>query len=398
MSISPTETVIFTPADKSVSKIELTVSEPKAAGTVIYVTDKDTITICENIGVNDLAYKKTTETMRINNHALRIGNYYVVTDNPCDSESKKFFKCSPTPAPRPEKASAMPTKSNNNIKPVPVTERTVFFSEAITASTATDDSMTIYKIEGNKLVKSANVTLSAIRNAHTIKQNAIIPDTSLNNIRQTIDNLYDWVNTNFNITNKSEISAYDKLYNDFFTKVYGIINKEEIEKTNRTFRTKINKYIDKLNTFNKMLVQQKNSMFYKRIATDNVNKLKFVYYEIINNIFNILVLKNNPNIDIDTIINNISKLNISNFVVIYFTQNTSTTTNSNTKYYLIGIDSAINDELGLTDDKYSNIKPVVVSKEKEQTLSGGARKTKKRNQVSNKQSRKTKKQSRNHKK
>ena len=95
-----------------------------------------------------------------------------------------------------------------------------------------NDTMIIYKIETNKVVSSANVTLSEIRSAHIEKQKNILANAEINS---KIDSLYTWVDRN-NIM-EDDMASYNKYYSLFMIEVSKIKKNNEIEPIIRKYRT-----------------------------------------------------------------------------------------------------------------------------------------------------------------
>jgi hypothetical protein len=280
------------------------------------------------------------------------------------------------------------------VSTAPVSTTTVAAAPVLTTTThvATNDNMTIYKITGNKVESSATVTLRAIREAHIKKQNAILSTLAING---KIASLYNWIDTNPIINN--DMDSYNKFYRMFMDAVSKIIVNVKIEGVIRNARMSItNTNTSIKSSLNDMLVNGNAfTLDMSRIFNmlKDINKFKFILYEITNNIFNVLALENNVAIRI--VIDNISKLTKSNIYENYFT-------NGNPPiYYMSGIDTAIATELQVAVDKYTPVSSnIPVSKGATSKIRGGTRKTKKRQvkKANKKQSRKTKKQIHNHKK
>lgn len=358
--------------DKKVAIKDVDVNTTQPIGTVIYIPVSGDANIYTQTTTSGLEYAIGSTTLKINSPeptGLTKGQYYVVIDaDPCkNKDTIKFFYCLPP--------SAAPPPAAPPVAPPSAASSVVVASK--------NDSMTIYKIKGNKVVSSATVKLSDISNAHIAKQNTILYNAEIN---KKIAGLYTWVVTNSIINDTMD--SYNKYYSLFMTEVGNIIKNDEIELIIRKNRVINNTII------NDMLVNS-NAFVFNMSRIFNMlkdkNKFKFILYEIINNIFNILALQNNA--DTNAVIRNISKLKKSNIYENYFTHGDSHT------YYMNGIDNAIKEELNLADTSFEELSSYIdVSKGALATIYGGSRKTKKRNQISKKQSRKTKKQSRNHKK
>ncbi len=196
------------------------------------------------------------------------------------------------------------------------------------------------------------------------------------------------------ITN-NDMDSYNEFYRMFMANVGNIIKNGVIESVIRNARTSATNTNIKTGLDDMLVNGNAFTLDMSRIFNmlKDINKFKFILYEITNNIFNVLALENKVALSI--VINNISKLTKSNIYENYFTND------SPPKYYMSGIDTAIAIELQVAGDKYTPVSPnIPVSKEAISKIRGGGRKTKKRQlkKASKKQSRKTRKQSRNHKK
>lgn len=416
MSVAPTvstaiTTVTFKGNDKFTDSYNINVPKKELPidGTVIYIKDKDTITVCEQTGVRDpLTYNKTLNIITVTGHNLPVEEYYVVTDDPCKNKNSiKFFECSPPPIPaKPATLPAAPataltpaaappvalTPAASTPAPAPAPTLHVTKKFMLTELINLRNVKLILKVDvykrttDMKKLNYANIDINDIKELYINNQIRILDKlsediknplitflcvfyTKFNNVDINIFNSDNVTNLLTNDDGKSTVVEALKTLN-ITSSMSTLISKSNINKDSNISHSK-----------DCVIIDNQSCQFYKYFKTiekDSNIKILYIILVMINNLFYVIVKNKDPSIIFNNYFLN-NTLKLSDIAEIY---------NYNTdEIFLEKIDSFIIKELNVTT--FNNKDATGITKKI--GITGGAKKTKKRNITTKKQSRKTKK-------
>lgn len=460
MSSTTVSNVTFTNNNKynattAINNVGVDTSQP--IGTVIYIPASGDANICTN--TSGLEYTIGSNTLKIDGPSLtgltKEKYYVVIDDKPCGkSLTKKFFDCQPpVVAPKPKLATALsaaPPAAPSAASPTSLVSalaitKFVRFDTATINGMFTDNSK-VYVCPAvnakgeciSTCLFKTSIPLNTIFKKHYETQVKIVDSLKtetnvdyINKLHEFINGLYNYVNT----TTPPDFTAFNNKYAKIVTEVGINVELMQLQSNFRTLifnkATKKKHLIEKDRYDNLLVTSDTINSKLPNITTDSA-KMKYILMESINNFFYILLFKlvNEATITVDATlpnaikitgvkVNNIpillSKLNNVNAKIhIKYYLSTENIKNVNPHIFYKGIDTSILAEVDITDTKTLNCSlsaPSIlivanaisytftkIDVRGISTITGGSRKTKKRNQISKKQIRKTKKQSRNHKK
>lgn len=453
MSATTVSNVTFTKdlAYNGSNAVVVDVDTNQPIGRVIYVPTSGPAKICsQTTTTSGLEYNIGTDTLKINNPATSLNkdSYYVVIgDDPCNaSVTKKFFKCIPPPVyPKPaSKASAAPAVTLLSAAPAaPVSALAItnvvrfdsgtingMFNENSTVYVCPTVNKKVDCVGGGCLFKT-DISLNTIFKKHYEKQVKIVDSLQTNSNHGAINTLHEFINGLYNYVNTATNPNFTSFNEEYAMIVTKVSITDHLDKLKSNFRTLIlntatNKRHeiekDSKDKYDNLIVTSDTINSKLPNINDNIVKLKYILMESINNFFYILLFKlvepssvtveytaqNITNVSVNNIPILLSKLNNVN-ARIYIKYNLSTDSISTTpKIFYKGIDNSILAEVDITDTKtlIPSIGDIIITVNGQNydftkinvkgisTITGGSRKTKKRNAKLNKQSRKTKKQSR----